>query len=195
MRALAIALVVLAGCTKHTKVARINAPGDVDLAVPMPRENGAPERFEPPKDPGNTALVVFAMPTFLGGTGRLAGSRGAFEPGLEVRFERHDSDTRWFATHLGVTLGFGFVQIYENLPDHVGAVHAELNVRFPTAWGHLPTDVGVGPVVYPDDGDVGGQISLRVPLLTLRARYLQRSGFEFWGGYEVPIPFVFGRSK
>lgn len=195
-RALALALLVVAGCTKYAQVATTNAPGDVDLAKPLPHENGAPDRFEKPADPGNEALVVFAIPTFVFGTGREPSSSAVSELGLELRFERHDSDRAWHAPHLAATLGAGFVQLYEgSTGTHAGALYGELDVRFPTAWGVLPVDVGVGPAVYPDTGELGGQISIRAPLMAAHARYMQDNGFEFWVGYQLPIPFIFGRSK
>ena len=194
MRALVVAI-LLAGCTKYARTTSINAPGNVDLTKPLPNENGDPMRFEVPADPGRTSIVVFVMPTFLGGTGRAGGSNGAIEPGLELRFESIDSAKPWFAKNLAVTAGVGFIQIYERRPDHFGALHAELNFRFPSIKGVIPLDLGVGPAFYPDDPEFGAQISMRFMVLTVRARYMERNGFEFWGGYDVPIPFIFSRSK
>jgi len=193
MRALVLAI-VLAGCTTYAQTSLVNAPGNVDLSKPLPNENGDPVRFEAPADPGRKSIVMFVMPTFLGGNGRNGGSEGAFEPGLELRFESLDNDKALGKT-LGVTAGVGFAQIYESRPDHFGALHAELNFRFPSIKGVVPLDVGVGPAFYPDDPEFGAQISMRLMLLTVRARYMERNGFELWGGYEVPIPFIFSRSK
>lgn len=192
MRALVI-LVVLVGCSEYARTTTINAPGNIDLNTPMPNENGDPARFEPAVDPGSKQLVVIAMPSMMGGTGRL--DKGAVEPGLEMRFELHETGKEWYATRLAFTAGVGFVQLYEQARDHFGALHAELNLRFPAIKGVIPLDIGVGPAFYADDAEFGGQISLRLPLLTLRARYMERNGFELWGGYEIPIPFIFSRSK
>ena len=69
-----------------------------------------------------------------------------------------------------------------------------MSYRFPS-WNKLPTEVGIGPVVYPSELDAGGQLTVRFTLLAARVRYLADSGVEVWGGFQLPIPFFFGRSR
>jgi len=52
-----------------------------------------------------------------------------------------------------------------------------------------------GPAFYGETADAGAQITVRFPLMFVRARYLAGTGGELWFGYEVPIPFLFQRSR
>ena len=201
MRAYTIlaAALALAGCTQYARVHMKNAPGATDLSQPIERENGDPQRFEPATDPGAKTLAVFAVPSMMFGAGRepLPSQKIAFEPGLELRFEHHTApfDRALLAERtLAITAGIGFAQSVANRPTIGGPLFAELNYRF-LAWNKAPTDIGLGPVVYPANFDAGGQLTVRLLIMAVRARYLADGGFEIWGGFQIPVPFFFGRSR
>lgn len=181
-----------------------NAPPAIDLATPATREVGAPDAVEPALDPGVETLMVVAMPSVLFGSGRVGTSTFATDVGLALRFEytsdRNGAPTR--ATKFAVTTGFG-VQAIDHRPTTFGALYAELNFR--SFFKVIPFDVGVGPAMYPAatfpgtgehyGTELGGQLSLRLPLFLAHLRYMAETGFEFQVGYEVPIPFLFQRSR
>lgn len=189
----------LAGCTQYARVHMKNAPGLTDLSQPLERENGDPERFEPAVDPGSKTLAVFMNPSLMIGAGRepVTAQDPAYEPGLELRFEHHSAafDRKLLADRtLAVTAGVGFAQLVKGRPTVGGPLFAELNYRFPS-WNKAPTDIGLGPVVYPANFDAGGQLTVRLLIMAVRARYMADGGFEFWGGFQIPVPFFFGRSR
>jgi hypothetical protein len=193
----ALAASALAGCYEYARVSMRNAPGVTDLSKPPERENGAPERFEQATSPGAQALAV--IPTLSGmlGVGRgPVGHSPTVEPGLEVRFERYTGRERQLlgARAFAMTAGIGFVQGASGQPTIAGPLFLEANYRTVLAktW---PVDLGLGPVVYPSELDAGAQLTVRITLLAIRARYLADSGFEFFGGLQVPIPFFFERSR
>ncbi|MBX3155794.1 MAG: hypothetical protein KF773_07335 [Deltaproteobacteria bacterium] len=192
-----VVAVALAGCaTKYTRTTMANAPGHADIAVPPARELGDPETFEPAADPGTSTLAVIPIPSVMLGTGR--GNPGTLvtDLNLEVRFE-HTSDAGrapFGKRALAFTAGLVGVHV-DDRGGAYGAMFGEVSFRFPSVKGVLPMDIGVGPVVYPADFEAGAQLTVRFPLLALRARYVERSGFEFWAGYQIPIPFLFQRSR
>lgn len=192
------AIAALGGCTQYTRVHMKNAPGVTDISKPLERENGDPDRFEPAVDPGAKTLTVFTNPTLMIGAGRepLPAHEAAYEPGLELRFEHHTAEGRALLAEraLAVTAGIGFVQAVNGRPTIGGPLFTEINYRFPT-WNNAPTDIGLGPVVYPANFDAGAQLTVRLFLISARVRYLADSGFEIWGGFQIPIPFFFGRSR
>jgi hypothetical protein len=200
MRALALALAVAAsGCaTKQTRTSWHNAPGLVDLSAPPPRDRGdaEPDAFVAPEEPGTATLAVIPMPNVLFGTGRGNPGSLAIDLGFEMRFEYHASAKRQpFAKKaLAFTAGLASLQVVDRGPNDFGGMFGELNYRF-ALGGIVPMDVGVGPVVYPTNFEVGGQVTVRLPLIAIRLRYVEQSGFEFWGGYQIAIPFLFQRSR
>jgi hypothetical protein len=197
MKALAV-LAVIAGCaTKQTTTSLHNAPGNVDLGAPPAREIGAPDAFERPTDPGTTTLSVIPIPSILLGTGRGNPGELVTDFNLETRFEYHSDKAREpFGKYaVAFTAGLAGVHLAEHRGAEFGALFGEVSFRFPTIKGVVPTDVGVGPVIYPTNFEAGGQITVRFPLLALRLRYVERGGLEFWAGYQVPIPFLFQRSR
>jgi hypothetical protein len=193
-----VAFGALGGCVDHAHVHMKNAPGITDLSQPLEHEDGDPQRFEPAREPGQKTLTVFAVPSLMIGAGRepLPADRAAYEPGLELRFEHHTADDRepLGKRALAVTAGVGFAQLVETRAAIGGPLFGELNYRFPT-WNGVPTDIGVGPVVYPANFEAGGQITARMAIVAARARYLADSGLELWIGFQLPIPFFFGQSR
>lgn len=187
-----VALVALGGCTTYAHLATHDAPGTTNLAAPLPRENGDPARFEAAGDPGSTYFDIIAAPFMTGGTAPLPG--GSAELGLEATLEpRHDGPDLLAATSFGLTAGVAIAR-WSDAPVHLaGAVFAELGYRF--VGGVFPMDVGLGPVVYPGDRDLGAQVTYRLVGGVFRFRYLATGGFELQAGYEIPIPFLFGGSK
>jgi len=195
---LALLAAALAGCVDYAHVHMKNAPGVTDLSRPLERENGDPDRFEPAKDPGQETLTIIAMPSLMIGAGRepVPAEKAVYEPGLELRFEHHtDEGHEPFASRaLAFTAGIGFAQLVDGRPAIAGPLFAELDFRFPT-WNKMPTDIGLGPIAYPANFDAGGQLTVRVPFIAARARYLAHSGPELWIGFQIPIPFFFERSR
>ena len=198
LQARVVFLVVVAlvtGCMEYAHRSMVNAPGVAELATPLPHENGDPERFEPASDPGAQYLVLFAMPYIAGGRGRYSGSTGSREGGIELRFEHATEGGFVDPASFAVTAGFGFAQWGDGRRTTApGAFYAELDYRF-VAHGSIPLDVGIGPAYYVDDSATGGQITLRIPTLFLRTRYMQQTGTEVMVGFELPFAFLFGRSR
>jgi hypothetical protein len=197
MRPAAILVVAATGCSSYAHLATTNAPGVTDVTAPMARENGEPGRFEPATDPGTRTIAIIAMPSVMFGVGRreIDADHPTIEPGLELRFERHESaGAEPFGRRaLAITAGMGFAQFIDQRPTILGPVYAELSYRFMT--GGPPIDIGLGPVFYADDTELGAQLTVRAPLTAVRTRYLPRSGFEIFVGFELPIPFLFSRSR
>ncbi|CAN5886213.1 hypothetical protein BH11MYX3_BH11MYX3_40200 [soil metagenome] len=204
MRAL-ILLAALSGCEMYAHRSMHNAPGLVDLDTPPGRERGEPNAFTSPSQPATETIAVFVMPEIVFGTGRLDTGQGAAETGVSFRVERV-VDKNGALLHrqaFAITGGVGLAQFSENRPTMFGATYVEVNYR--SFLGFLPVDLGAGAAVYPSvtvaaigehyDASVGGQLSLRFPLVHVRMRYIANSGFEIMGGYEIPIAFFFGRSR
>lgn len=193
----ALAGLALAGCYEYARVSMRNAPGVTDLSKPPERENGDPDKLEPATTPGAQTLTVIAMPSLMLGAGRRPiDNAPTVEPGLELRFERYTGREGQLlgARGFAATAGIGFVQAAGDQPVIAGPLFLEADYRTVLAktW---PVALGLGPVVYPSEFDAGGQLTVRLPLMAVRVRYLADSGFEFFGGFQVPIPFFFERSR
>jgi hypothetical protein len=205
MKALATLAGILAGCTSYTHTSMHSAPGLADLDTPMPREIGTPEVYAEPTAPPTDTIAVFAIPYVALGSGRLDTGSAASEVGFELRIERtfdkdgallHDSG-------FALTTGVGLAQFYDNRPTIFGATYAELNYRL--LLSVVPMDVGMGVAAYPGvslpatmehhDAEIGGQLTVRFPILSVRARYMSDTGPEVMAGFSIPVPFFFGRSR
>ncbi len=182
----ALVALACAGCFHATT----HAMGNVDLGTPMPLERGDPAAYEPPRDPGEHVLGVAPALWFMGGSGRHDVPDGELEIGgsLSLAFsERDTSATRGELAFpfdsWGATVGWGFVQTGGDVTE-VGPVSIEAT-RF---W--YGTAVSAGAAIYPTAGhlDAGAQVSLEALCYALRLRYLQDSGFEIFGGYELTLP-------
>jgi hypothetical protein len=197
MRALAIlAVVALGACDTYAHRSLLNAPGNVDLSQPLPRENGDPKRIELPEEPGSETIALVAAPYIVGGTGRYNSNQGSGEVGLELHVERTQSDGRSLLApeNWSVTAGLAFAQWGSGHRTVApGAFYAELGYRFFASY--WPIEVGLGPALYVDDTDAGGQLSVRCMIAMVRARYLAKSGGEVLFGIEVPVPFFFSWSR
>lgn len=197
MRALVLAAAFCAACTDYAQRSTLNAPGMVALDTPPAIENGDPNKFEPPGEPGVTTLAIIPAPYVGGGIGRYnPGNEGTGEVGIDIRFERsvvgEGRRDLLLPENWGVTFGFAFAQ-WGARTVAPGAFSAELNYRFlANVW---PIDVGIGPAVYVDDTAIGGQLSVRCAIALLRARYVANSGAEMIFGVQIPIPFFFSWSR
>lgn len=196
IRALVL-VALLAACDTYAHRSTLNAPGNVDLSQPLPRENGDPKRIELAKEPGSETIALFAAPYLAGGVGRYnSGNQGSGELGLELHVERTQSDGRALLApeNWSITAGLAFAQFGTGHRTVApGAFYAELGYRFfASSW---PIEVGLGPALYVDDTDVGGQLSVRCAIAMVRARYLAKSGGEVLFGIEVPVPFFFSWSR
>ena len=181
-------------CQDYATRSLRNAPGVAQLATPLAHENGDPQRFEPADSPGFESISIWTNPYYLWGRGRYTANGASREAGLELHVE-HANEGFLDPTSIGVTAGFGFAQWGPGrTTDAIGALYVELDRRFALGDG-WPVDLGVGPVVYRQQSEVGGELSLRIPLAMLRVRYMATSGIEVMAGFEVPFPFFFSRSK
>ena len=191
----AILLAAVAGCTQYAHRSMHNAPPIVNLDEPPLRETGDPKAFTPGEQPGTETIAVFATPSILLGTGRFDNAKLVTEPGIAFRFERLvDTGAAYLKpSAFAITIGTGIAQVTEDRPTIFGGISAELNYRFVVKV--VPVDIGVGAAVYPSDPDVGGQISLRLMIVQVRARYMANTGLEVMAGYTVPIPVFFRRSR
>ena len=188
-------VLALAGCEQYAARSLHNAPGIVDLGTPLPHENGDPQRFEEAGDPGRETLSIWTNPYFLWGRGRVRANDASREAGLEIHVE-HATSGLLDDTALGLTAGFGFAQWGPGrVTDAVGAFYAELDFHTLLGKDSWPVDIGLGPALYTQQPEAGGQLSLRIPLGLLRVRYMARSGIEVMAGFELPFPFYFSRSK
>ena len=195
MKRIVVLALVACGCQSYAHRSRHNAPGIVDLDTPPPREVGSATAFVPPAQPGSETIVVFVMPNFVIGNGRRnLSSQAAYELGVSFRVERtvDDGAALLHKSAFAITAGVGLAQFYETRPTLFGATFVELNYR--NLIKVIPFDVGVGAAIYPG-ADVGAQLSVRFPGLLVRGRYFAEGGFELMAGYEIPIPFFFGRSR
>jgi hypothetical protein len=166
----------LAGCVDSAHLTRHNAPGHVDLATPLAHENGDAKRFELPREPGTTRSLVVIAPYFLWGHGRLDASGASREVGTEVRFEAYSRDGEpgyVTASAWALTAGYGFAQYGDGRrTDAPGAIYGELSHRGPVGDSEFVMDVGLGPTYDLDAGHIGAQVTLRVPFVMVRTRYV-----------------------
>lgn len=204
-RAIAAAALLLAGCPagglRHHSTR--NAPGDVvDLDQPMPGERGEPAAYVEPTDPGEHQLGIAPGAWLHFGTGRVAPEGvddTSIEAGIQVqlafgeRRETGDKGAVGFPLNSwGATLGWAFVQSNGDLPATMGPIFVEAT----RTWYLVQAAAGVA--VYPTPGevvggreegvDVGGQITLTAAVVSIRMRYVQDSGFEVFGGYQLMLP-------
>lgn len=196
MKRWAIVAALASGCVEYAHTSWHNAPGNTDVRTPMPHENGDPKRYEDAADPGTQTFTVIALPSAFVGTGRFDDGHAAGEFGVELRFEYHrGSDGVPFAERtFAITAGPPMLQTSDSRGSLLGATFVEANYRFllGNSW---PLDIGAGPALYASDREVGAQLTVRLPILAVRGRYMQHDGFELWAGLQIPIPFLFERSQ
>lgn len=189
MRALALlALLALGACNGLRHRSTTNAPGKITLEPPA-RENGSPSLYIPAEDPGEHELYV--APGVVGGPGmgrvELDADDAAVEVGLYLRLayakkatsHRRD-DIPW--PQRGWVLNLGWAPLQYTKHADIGPVHAELE----RAW-FLGT-IGLGPAVYPDDGNAGVQLTAAWKPYGVRFRYMAETGFEIFAAIQVELP-------
>jgi hypothetical protein len=205
VKAALAALVVLAGCNAgglryHSTR---NAPGNVvDLDQPMPGERGDPSAYVEPRDPGEHQLGVAPGAWFHFGAGRNPApgiDDVNMEIGMQVQLafgERDETGKKgalgFPLNSWGAALGWGFVQTNGDAPATMGPVSVEAT----RTWYLVQAAAGVAVYPTPGEGegdqeggvDVGGQITLTAAVWSVRVRYVQDSGFEFFGGYQLMLP-------
>jgi hypothetical protein len=188
-------LIVLTGCIDYAHTTMHSAPPNIDLATPLPHENGDPARNDHAFLPtGSTNVALIVAPYVLAGVGRAAHAGPAGETGVELRYEQtHDGPMAF--ENWGITGGIAISQFSNHGPTSTpGALYLEGGYRF-LAVEPFPFDVSAGPLVYVDNHSVGAQLTVRWALFMVRSRYVANTGFELFGGAEIPIPFFFGWSQ
>jgi hypothetical protein len=192
VRAAAILVLALAstGCPSLVVRSPKNAPGHVEL-TPPPHEDGDPTAFVPATDPGERRSMILPGVSWGMGLGR-KGQAG--ELAVQLRFTfGHDHDTSsgrdqfpFEKSGWGGTLGWGIAQFdmdsTTDVPAATGPIYAEVEHHWFIAG------VGGGVSVFPDDGEVGPQVSAWLWPYLFRARYLPRTGWEVMGGFQVELP-------
>jgi len=192
-----VVVLALAGCLDGAHLTRHNAPGHVDLSAPLAHENGDPKRVEQAEEPGTTRALAILAPYFLWGHGRLDSSEASREVGMELRFEAYSRERERAyvtASAWAATIGYGFAQYGDGRrTDFPGAIYGELGHR--GSSGEFPMDVGLGPTYDLDARHLGGQLTVRIPFVMVRTRYVANDGLQVMAGFEVPLSFfAFGWS-
>ena len=180
--------VVATGCDGLRYRSTTNAPGKITLAAP-PRENGSPSLYVPAEDPGEHELYVGPGVVAGPGVGRVEVGEDdvAVEVGLYLRLayakkaksHRRD-DIPWPTTGWVLNLGWAPLQYAEHAD--IGPVHAELE----RAW--FIGTIGLGPAIYPDDGNAGVQATAAWKPYGVRLRYMAETGFEVFAAIQVELP-------
>ncbi|MEZ4403064.1 MAG: hypothetical protein R3B06_23780 [Kofleriaceae bacterium] len=183
-------------CTGLRYTAPTNAPGVVVLAPPA-REDGSPDLYVEPTDPGEHEL--YFGPGLVGGPalGRHAtsdGSTGAelgvyLRVAYQTRRHSHRRDDVPMPAVGGYVLNVGWSPLQYNREAELGPVWAELE----RAW--FVASVAVGVAVYPDDGNAGIQATVAAKPYGVRVRYLAETGFEVMGAFQVELPTAFSWSR
>jgi hypothetical protein len=193
----ALALVALAGCAHGLRYhSARNAPGHVDLSAPLPHEAGNPDMFEAPTDPGENQLGIMPAFWFMPGSGRIPhGSDTTLEAGASLTLAFGERDFTGSRGSLGfpldswgATIGWAFVQTDPDASGPDASVMGPVSVEATRVWYLFSASAGVAFYPTPGNVDVGAQVTLQASIFALRMRYVQDSGFEIFGGYELPIP-------
>ncbi len=202
--------VLLTGCPGLKRHSVRNAPGIVELDTPPARLTLEPQQ-DPPGDPGIHQLGLAPGFWVMPGFGRMYGGPfkdSALEMGVQLHVSFGEDRRSGGKSALGypmkgwgATLGWGIVQfgledIYDSRPPAptvMGPITLEATRHYFYAMG-----ISAGLVLYPTPGavgdtavggvDVGGQISVFASVFAMRMRYVEDSGFEFFGGYQVWLP-------
>lgn len=192
-----LALAALTACSTYARVAHTNAPGVVDLAAPPAHENGTDDYYEPPayEQPGSQSYIGWITPSFGGGWLR-HGSGMAVSVAVSVEKDRGGSmDVPVAKNAWGGTVGMDLVQFRSEQGQDAMVTNTAGPFWLEAYRRKFIVTMGAGPVVYPDSHDAGVQITVKVPLVSVRARWVQSSGFEAMFSYELPLPVVFGWSR
>jgi hypothetical protein len=194
MRALVVAALGLGACTHGYYTSDVNAPGNVTLAPPA-RENGAPELYVEPTDPGEHELYFAPGLTAGPVLGRHPdGNDAGVELGFYVHLayktsERsHRKDDLPYPVH-GWSLNLGWSPLQTGADVDIGPTWVEVERN----WYFL--SAALGAAVYPDDGDAGVQLTLAARPYGLRLRYMNETGFELVGAFQVELPRAYAWSR
>lgn len=191
-----VLLVLLAGCPGFRHHSPRNAMGNIDVDQPTPGERGDPKQYEGASDPGENQLGIMPGFWFMPGAGRVPHPEDAtLELGGQVTFAFGERDHTGPKGEIGFplnswggTVGWAFVQI---MPDQVGetqTIRGPVSLEVTRIWYLVAASAGICFYPTPGNMDVGGQITLQAAIFALRMRYVQDSGFEIFGGYEIALP-------
>jgi hypothetical protein len=186
---------VLAGCAGFRHHSPRNAPGIIDVDTPAPGERGDPKAYVWATDPGENQLGIMPAFWFMPGAGRVENTNDAtLELGAQVTFAFGERDSTGSKGAIGfpldswgATIGWAFVQIMPDTVDDT-TIRGPVSIEATRVWYLVAASAGVCFYPTPGNMDVGGQITLSAAIFALRMRYVQDSGFEIFGGYEVPLP-------
>lgn len=208
---LAAAIVALAGCPGLKRHSLRNAPGKLDIQVPPARLTMDPQQ-DIPEDPGVNQLGIAPGLSVMPGIGRMYGDgnrEGSLELGVKVHVafgESADSGGKgalgFPRDGWGATLGWGIAQFGfsdTSFPEQAGTptVMGPITLEATRHWFYM-LNVSGGLVLYPTPGavgdgsergvDAGGQLSAGAGPFAIKMRYVQDSGFEIFGGYQLYLP-------
>lgn len=199
-----VAALALTGCPGLRHHGVRNAPGNVELDLPLPGETGDPAAYQEPDDPGEHRMGI--APGFFVGpaTGR-RDDRGGVELGLQLHLSFQDTASSsgrdawgYPLDAWGASVGWAFGQSQSGQPTTTGPVYAEVTRHI---WFF---SVGGGVAVYPTPGEVsdgvggidaGAQLTLGVWPYMLRMRYMQDTGFEIAGVLQIEVPLSVTHSR
>jgi hypothetical protein len=196
-----LALALLGGCPGTRHRSDVNAPGIVHLEAPPPRENGDPQRFLEPEDPGEQE--VYLGPAIILGpaSGRSYDSNHTeFETSIQLRVayrtlakSHRSEDVPFPMKGWALTVGWSPLQTdhapSDDVTFHTGPVYAEVE-RF---W--YIASAGLGLVSYPDNWDTGVQATLNFMPYGIRMRYLAEGGFEVMAAFRLELPTAINWSR
>jgi hypothetical protein len=197
-------LVLLAGCPGLRHHSTRNAPGHVDIDTPYAPERGQPDVHEAPRDPGENQLGIMPSFWFMPGMGRteLTGDDVTLELGASVSMafgERQHTGNKGAIgfpfVSWGATLAWAIVQTNPDGSGEDATVMGPVSVEATRFWYLLRASAGIAFYPTPGDVDAGAQVTLQAAVFALRMRYIQDSGFEIFGGYELPLPASITWSK
>ena len=204
----ALALLALAGCPTLRYRSTHNAPGIVHLEAPPPGENGDPDRYLEPEDPGEREVYVGTGVVLGPATGR---ERAGYDPvdfelAVQVRLAYSELETSHRARDVpfprpgwAMTLGWVPVQAAYRTPapgggdrdlDHfLGPLYGEVQRQ----W--YPFTGGLGVAYYPDGRVLGVQGTITASIYGLRLRYLDDGELEVLGAFTLELPAAFNWSR
>jgi hypothetical protein len=176
------------GCTGTRLHSTVNAPGKVVLAPPA-YENGKPELYVEPTDPGEHEVYLGPGVVVGPATGRYPRTDG--DAGVELGFylrlaykevasSHRKDDVPWPAPGWALNVGWSPLQYTDD------ASFGPLFFEVERQW--FLGSIGAGLAVYPQDGGAGAQVTAAWKPYGVRVRYVAETGWEVMGAFQVELP-------